>query len=219
MYMSLILKNRLNNKKGFTLIELLVVIAIIGVLASVVLSSLNSARKKGQIVAIKSNLKNMIPQAELAYDGPGNYSTVCTDPRILSMLDSINNSGGTAQCYSFDNTSWAASAKLNSDSTQNFLVSSTGVVTWDSAYSLTSWSGNNTNCAAIGGRQPTIDELKSLSLVYGSVTPPGFGANYYFSSTTVTSDPTRVYGLNFNGGSTASTWSKTLSTIYGGCVR
>ena len=35
-----------NNEKGFTLIELLVVISIISVLASIVLTSLNSAREK-----------------------------------------------------------------------------------------------------------------------------------------------------------------------------
>ena len=55
-------------KKGFTLIELLVVIAIIGILSSVVLASLNSARSKGNNAAVKSNLANTRAQSELFYN-------------------------------------------------------------------------------------------------------------------------------------------------------
>jgi prepilin-type N-terminal cleavage/methylation domain-containing protein len=57
--------------KGFTLIELLVVIAIIGILSSVVLASLNTARSKGSNAAVKSNLNNIRAQAEIYYDGVG----------------------------------------------------------------------------------------------------------------------------------------------------
>lgn len=53
--------------KGFTLIELLVVIAIIGILSSVVLASLTTARARGQAASVQSSLSNMRAQAELYY--------------------------------------------------------------------------------------------------------------------------------------------------------
>ncbi|MEK7080089.1 MAG: type II secretion system protein [Patescibacteria group bacterium] len=77
---------RQGHLRGFTLIELLVVIAIIGILSSVVLASLNTARNKGADAAIKSNLAGARAQAELFYDANGNsYATVCTNTTVNNV--------------------------------------------------------------------------------------------------------------------------------------
>src|SRR6185436_9452504 len=81
--------------RGFTLIELLVVIAIIGILSSVVLASLNTARNKGADAAVKSNLDNMRAQGEIYYDNNGNsYAGVCTDPSFTKAMTAAHAQSG-----------------------------------------------------------------------------------------------------------------------------
>lgn len=60
-------------KKGFTLIELLVVVAIIGVLASVVLASLNTARVKGRDARRLADLKQIQTALEMYFNDFGYY--------------------------------------------------------------------------------------------------------------------------------------------------
>ncbi len=77
----------LKKTRGFTLIELLVVIAIIGILSSVVLASLNSARKKGRDARRISDIKQLQLALELYYDANG--STYPVQSAALTAAGSL----------------------------------------------------------------------------------------------------------------------------------
>jgi prepilin-type N-terminal cleavage/methylation domain-containing protein len=70
--------------KGFTLIELMVVIAIIGILASVVVASVNSARKRGRDATRMRNIQEIRTAIELYIDqngvAPDMGIPTCSDP-------------------------------------------------------------------------------------------------------------------------------------------
>lgn len=119
-----------NRSRGFTLIELLVVIAIIGILSSVVLASLSTARNKGTDAAIQSNLSAIQSEAEIYYGstgansyGGGNLSScsgtapatlaggIWSDATIIKAINAVTKITDAPICGS-SKSAYAISAKL-----------------------------------------------------------------------------------------------------------
>jgi type II secretion system protein G len=72
---AMIAKNLIKDKKGFTLIELLVVIAIIGILSSIVIASLNTARVKARNTKRLADMNQLIKAIEMYHTDNGFYPT------------------------------------------------------------------------------------------------------------------------------------------------
>jgi len=113
------------NKKGFTLIELLVVIAIIGILASVVMVSLNSARNKAKRASALSTVSGLGTEIIMCVDDDGdiqnatNASTggndVCSSAGHSVAWPDLS---GSDYCYDDNNVSDAACAVADLSATK-----------------------------------------------------------------------------------------------------
>lgn len=86
-------------KNGFTLIELLVVIGIIGVLSSVVLSNINTARAKSRDTQRIGDIKQIHLALELFYSDNGKYPSNAT-PGFSMYADSRNPPNSGVPAYS-----------------------------------------------------------------------------------------------------------------------
>lgn len=149
------MKNKSLKSRGFTLIELMVVIAIIGMLSSVVIASLNSARIKARNVARNSEVEQLRSAFGLGADSNGNLpssgggyacvSSNCyegwspyvansgvdavTAPFIKKPTDPTGGTRGYGGFLYFDPSTWGGTAAFPSGYYLNWLLEVVAVTT------------------------------------------------------------------------------------------
>ena len=140
-----------HKQAGFTLIELLVVIAIIGILSTVVMTSLNAARFKARDARRLSDIHQMQVALQMYYDARGRYPENISDvvPTYIGVtpIDPDNVSD-----YQYCITSNGSSYHLG--------TSETGLEMADSSALVNDADVENDNCAggtSFSGEDPVYD--------------------------------------------------------------
>ncbi len=106
--------------------ELLVVVAIIGILAAIVLVSLNSARNKGKNAAIKAQMAQLRSAGEMYNEEVGDFTGWCANSEAARITQGAIDSGGTLPNCDDNNAAWASEITLVG-TTDLWCVDSTGV--------------------------------------------------------------------------------------------
>lgn len=137
--------NKHKHSRGFTLVELLVVIAIIGILASVVLVSLNSARSKARDARRIADLHQVSLALENSYDANQAYPT----QDVTNVIPAVLVSGGQLTVVPTDPT--------NSGS-YVYAYNSSGCATANQSYTLKAVLENNNTAvnSDVDGTQCTL---------------------------------------------------------------
>ena len=144
------MKKNLHNKVGgFTLIELLVVIAIIGILSSIVLVSLSSARSKGKDTRVVSDVNQIRTWLE-----SNNNGSVYNDISSTAVAGTANNAGTSTIPVSRGLGQLLSDANSQGGAYPSIYVVSTGVSGASSTigtYSIYGKTSNGYFCVSSGG--------------------------------------------------------------------
>jgi prepilin-type N-terminal cleavage/methylation domain-containing protein len=120
-------------RAGFTLIELLVVVAIIGLLASIILASLSTARQKGRDARRLSDLREMANTLELANIGIRAGTMTCT---VGSAVSSCTAPSGLGSYNDPSGSATVCGKSGNGASTCNYVVELAGST---QSYEICAW--------------------------------------------------------------------------------
>ena len=111
------MKYKNKTQYGFTLVELLVVIAIIGILSSISIVNLNSARENAKDAVVKENLNSMINAVFLCLNNDGQLNTptigtdICTNSSANKWSNLTANNWAWQDASSVDENNFCYTAR------------------------------------------------------------------------------------------------------------